>query len=77
MTHKQTIRLIAAVVLGAGIGAALANQSATNAQTTSDTNSANALVDTSGVCISDYCGCFEDLSRSRMLTDPSKASVAH
>jgi hypothetical protein len=69
MRTSRKLQVVVAVVLGAAIGAALAGQlSANNSCSSDEREGATGLVDTSGVCASDYCGCFEDLSRSRVLT---------
>jgi hypothetical protein len=69
MSLSRTIQVIAAVVLGVGAGAALASHfTASTCSSSPRSESANSLTDTSGICASDYCGCFEDLSRSQVLT---------
>ena len=68
MRLTRKLQVGAAVLLGAAVGAALASQLAHNSRSSDEGDGATGLVDTSGVCASDYCGCFEDLSRSCVLT---------
>jgi hypothetical protein len=69
MSLIRKLQVLATVVLGIGVGAALAAHFSINeCCNSSQGESASGLNDTSGVCASEYCGCFEDLSRSRVLT---------
>ena len=80
MTRSGKLQTIAAIALGAAAGVAVAGHfSRDEAASSGEPDSKNVFVDTSGVCSSEYCGCFEDLSRSRMLTNmaTSMASGSH
>jgi hypothetical protein len=69
MSVIRKLQVFATVILGIGVGAALAAHFSPNGRCdSSHSETASGLTDTSGVCASDYCGCFEDLSRSQVLT---------
>jgi hypothetical protein len=77
VTLNRKIQLVAAILLGACVGAAMAGRLSFGETQSDKAERATVFTDTSGVCVSDYCGCFEDLSRSRLLTNSANRSATH
>jgi hypothetical protein len=77
MTRTGKLPTIVALVLGAAAGVAVAGHfSRDSAISSSKPETKSVFVDTSGVCSFDYCGCFEEVSRSRMLTSSASSSAS-